>query len=85
MGMTTSPGDYRLTAASNFLATAPVTDFTSLLRDVLDAAYDYVETQLDQSVTQVLDDGGVYFCAKDVRRLCPTCLSRTIESVTVSR
>jgi hypothetical protein len=76
--------DHRLTAASNFLATAPESDFSRLLRGVIDIVNDALDTELDQSVTQVLDDGGVYLCPEDVLRLCPDCLNRAIKSVTVS-
>jgi hypothetical protein len=76
--------DYRLTAARNYLASAPPSDFQKLLADVLDVAQDFMDTELDQHVSQVLDEGGVYLCPSDVLRLCPECLTRANKSVTLS-
>jgi hypothetical protein len=74
--------DYRLAAAKNYLTTALPSDFRQLLADVVGLADDCMDTELDQRVTQALDDGGLYLCPSDVLSLCPECLGRAIESVT---
>jgi hypothetical protein len=74
--------DYRLTAARNFLATAPHSDFTKLLADVVDVADDFMATDLDESTSKVTIEGGVYLAPADIHRLCPSCLSRAIENPT---
>jgi hypothetical protein len=75
--------DYRITAARNYVATAPDSDFRKLLADVLSVADDYVATDLNESVTQVTIEGGVYLSPADVANLCRTCLSRATSSVTM--
>jgi hypothetical protein len=79
----TTHSDQRVAAARNYLATAPPTDFTKLLGDVVDVAQDFEDTELDQNVTQVLDEGGVYLAPGDFLDLCPACRSRVDEIVTV--
>lgn len=69
--MTNHSEDPRLTAARNFLATAPASDFTRLLAGVVGVADDYAATELDLDVTQVTHDGAVYIAASDVHRLPP--------------
>lgn len=73
--------DHRITAARNFLATAPASDFTSLLADVIDVADDFMSTDLDGTLSKAAIDGGVYLAPDDFNRLCPTCLSRVKESL----
>jgi hypothetical protein len=75
--------DYRLIAARNFLATAPETDFSRLLADVVSLADDFIATDLDETRTQVTYEGGVYLSPADVHRLCPECLSRATAGETV--
>jgi hypothetical protein len=79
--MTIYPEDQRVRAARNYLATAPATDFTKLLADVVDVADDYAATEIDTGVSHVIDlDGAVYIAAGDVYRLPPDLidvLSRT--------
>jgi hypothetical protein len=75
--------DYRLIAARNYLTASPPSDFRKLLAGVLDVVQDFVDTELDQRVSQVLDEGGVYLCPSDVLRLCTACRTRIDESVTV--
>lgn len=74
--------DYRLTAARNFLATAPDSDFTKLLADLVDLADDCMTTDVDETVSKVMTEGGVYLSSDDFQRLCPTCLSLATEIVT---
>jgi hypothetical protein len=74
--------DFRLTTARNFLATAPESDFKKLLADVVDLADDYMATDLDETVSKVTTEGGVYLSPADFHRLCPTCLNRATEIVT---
>jgi hypothetical protein len=76
--------DYRLTAARNYLATAPASDFSRLLADVMSVADDFMATDLDETRTQVTIEGGVYLSPADVHRLCPACLSRATASATLS-
>lgn len=73
--------DYRITAARNFLATAPSSDFTRLLADVVDVADDFHATDLDESRSKVTTDGGLYFAPADVCRLCPSCRTLAIRAV----
>jgi hypothetical protein len=75
--------DYRLTAARNFLATAPDSHFTKLLADVVDVADDFMATDLDDSTSKVTIEGGVYLAPADIRQLCPACLSRATQNVTI--
>jgi hypothetical protein len=75
--------DYRLTAARNFLATAPDSDFTKLLAEVVDVADDFMATDLDEGTSKVTIEGGVYLAPADIRRLCPACLNRATENVTI--
>jgi hypothetical protein len=68
--MTTYPEDHRITAARNYLATAPASDFTKLLADVLDVADDFMATEPDPGTTQIIaPDGAVYVAPADVHRL----------------
>jgi hypothetical protein len=39
-----------------------------------------MEMALDESITQVLLEGGIYFCKEDVRRLCPECMQLAMSS-----
>lgn len=73
--------DYRMTAARNYLATAPESDFSKLLADVMDVADDYMATDLDEIVTQVTYDGRVHLSPADVASLCPACLSRVTATL----
>lgn len=76
--------DYRITAARNFLATAPPSDFTRLLADVIDVADDFQATDLDESVSKTTSDGGIYIARTDVCRLCPSCRTLAIKLVTTT-
>jgi hypothetical protein len=75
--------DYRITAARNFLATAPDSDVARLLADVLEVADDFQATDLDESVTKVTTEGGIYIAPADVSRLCPSCRTLAIRVVTM--
>jgi hypothetical protein len=75
--------DYRIRAARNFLATAPATDFTKLLAGVVDVAEDYEEMDLDQNVSQILDEGGVYLAPADFLHLSPACQNEVNKIVTM--
>jgi hypothetical protein len=75
--------DYRITAARNFLATAPSTDFTKLLADVVAVADDFQVTDLDEQVTKMTTDGGIYIAPNDVCRFCPSCRTLAIRLVNV--
>lgn len=76
--------DYRITAARNFLATAPPSDFTRLLADVVDVADDFQATDLDESVSKFTTGGGIYMAPADVSRLCPSCRTLAIKVVTTT-
>ena len=76
--------DYRITAARNFLATAPPSDFTRLLAEVVDVADDFQVTGLDESVSKITSDGGLYIAPTDVSRLCPSCRTLAIKVVTTT-
>jgi hypothetical protein len=65
--------DYRITAARNFLATSPESEFTRLLADVVEVADDFQATDLDVEISKITTDGGIYIAPKDVCRLCPSC------------
>jgi hypothetical protein len=68
--MSIYPTDHRVIAARNYLATAPPSDFTKLLADVVDVADDYAATEIDTGVSHVIDlDGAVYVAPGDVHRL----------------
>jgi hypothetical protein len=72
--------DYRITAARNFLATAPASDFTRLLADVVDVADDFQTTDLGESRSKITTEGGLYFSPADVCRLCPSCRTLAIKA-----
>lgn len=65
--------DHRITAARNYLATAPDSDFSRLLADVVAVADDFQVTDLDENVTQVTYEGGMHLSPADVLRLCDEC------------
>ena len=73
--------DHRITAARNFLATAPTSDFTRLLADVVEVADDFQATDLQEEVSQVTTTGGLYLAPADVSHLCPACRARALEVV----
>jgi hypothetical protein len=68
--------DVRVTAARDYLATAPPTDFTRLLAGVVDLAQDCMDMDIDQKVSQVLYEGGVYLAPLDLLHLCPVCFKQ---------
>jgi hypothetical protein len=74
--------DYRIRAARDFLATAPASDFTRLLADVVDVADDFHATDLDESVSKITSDGGIYIAPAEVSRLCPSCRTLAIKVLT---
>ena len=65
------------------LATAPDSDLTKLLADVVEVADDFMATDPDESTSKVTIEGGVYLAPAEIRRLCPACLSRAIENPTI--
>jgi hypothetical protein len=76
--------DYRITAARNFLATAPPSDFTRLLADVVDVADDFQATDLDERVSKITTDGGIYLAPTEASRLCLSCRTLAIKVVTIT-
>jgi hypothetical protein len=68
-----------------FLATSPTTDFTKLLADVVEVADDFQATDLDERVTKITTDGGIYIAPNDVRRFCPSCRTLAISLVDTER